>query len=269
MTRTRQHHRRGCLAGCSSCASRSSIHCAPTCSISSPRCSQKNFNRARSRRFMSAVNRTSSSGLTGFSARALAMSGDSKTCASMTASITSANGIDKINPVDTIGATNTGMHPVAKRKTIEQRFWAKVQKGPHPDDCWKWLRAKASGYGKLSADRGRMLRAHIFSYELHFGPVPEGLQVLHSCDNRECTNPRHLEAGTQQKNMQDCFLRGRGNTQRNFGTANGQAVLDAQKVMEIREWSASGVSGNKIAAELRVCRATVQKVLKALTWQHV
>lgn len=103
------------------------------------------------------------------------------------------------------------------------RFWAKVVKGESKNDCWKWIGSKNGvGYGKLALP-GRssvsgIIYAHRYSYELHFGPIPDGLQVLHRCDNPECCNPDHLFVGTQSDNMKDANLKRRlfdvGATQR-------------------------------------------------------
>ena len=94
------------------------------------------------------------------------------------------------------------------QKPIVDRFWSKVVKG---DGCWRWTGAKTNGYGYLTLG-GRnsgLIRAHRFSYEFHFGPIPHGLVVRHKCDNPECTNPDHLEVGTHQDNMKDIVLRRR------------------------------------------------------------
>ena len=95
-----------------------------------------------------------------------------------------------------------------KQKTLSDRFWEKVEQG---DGCWKWLGAKSQGYGYLSVGgrSGGPQRAHRISYELHFGPIPDGLFVRHKCDNPECTNPEHLEVGTHTDNMADLVARGR------------------------------------------------------------
>jgi hypothetical protein len=93
---------------------------------------------------------------------------------------------------------------------IEVRFWAKVKK---TDGCWQWTGAATpDGYGFLArAINGERhpLRAHRFSWELHRGPVPEGLWVLHRCDNPRCVNPDHLFLGDRTANMRDCAAKGR------------------------------------------------------------
>jgi len=75
--------------------------------------------------------------------------------------------------------------------------------------CWLWTGHKyRNGYGAIKVF-GRMRLAHRFSYELHKGPIPEGLCILHSCDVRNCVNPEHLRVGTHQENMQEASERGR------------------------------------------------------------
>lgn len=88
-----------------------------------------------------------------------------------------------------------------------ERFWAKVQVGP---GCWPWTASlHTAGYGQFTVGR-KPRRAHRVSYELHNGPIPPGVLVLHSCDNRLCVNPTHLHLGNQALNAQECWGRGRG-----------------------------------------------------------
>lgn len=88
-------------------------------------------------------------------------------------------------------------------KTVEERFWAKVNKdGPlfRGAPCWLWLGIRLPiGYGRMYKDN-RRVRAHRIAYELLIGPIPEGLELDHLCRNHSCVNPRHLEPVTHKEN---------------------------------------------------------------------
>ncbi len=96
-------------------------------------------------------------------------------------------------------------------KTIDERFWAKVdRKGP--DECWLWQRGARNGYGRFAVTRDDIRTAHRVAWELTNGTIPEGLNVCHNCpdgDNPACCNPSHLWLGTQLDNMRDAKAKGR------------------------------------------------------------
>jgi len=110
---------------------------------------------------------------------------------------------------------------------VQARFWAKVDKGPHPKGCWLWTANSTSeyksftksglprkrnrdyGYGKVTIG-GVSRRAHHVSFEItHNRPLRDGMILRHTCDNGKCVNPDHLLEGTNVDNMRDMYERGR------------------------------------------------------------
>lgn len=96
-------------------------------------------------------------------------------------------------------------------------FWPKVDKSAGPDGCWLYMGfRKWDGYGWLARKRNgksSYLTAHRYAWILTNGEVPDGLHVLHRCDNPPCCNPAHLFLGTHQDNMADKARKGRFGTQ--------------------------------------------------------
>lgn len=91
--------------------------------------------------------------------------------------------------------------------SFAERFIAKLKESE--SGCWEWQGSlNPKGYGQLN-DKGVIRKVHRVAYELFVGPIPEGLGILHSCDNRKCANPTHLRPGTNADNTADRVSRKR------------------------------------------------------------
>src|ERR1700758_4972125 len=116
-----------------------------------------------------------------------------------------------------------------KGESVADRFWEFCIK--LPNGCWEWtaarLKSKAD-YGILLS-HGKGLRAHRVAWEKTFGPIPEGMQVLHRCDNPPCINPEHLFLGTHIDNMTDMRVKGRCHR----GTKHIDSILTEHDVRNI------------------------------------
>ena len=113
---------------------------------------------------------------------------------------------------------------------IEERFWYYVEKS---DGCWLWRGSLSSGYGYLGINY-KKIGAHVFSWEMVNGKVPEGMFVCHHCDVRNCVRPDHLFAGTQKDNMNDCVIKNRARGGSMPGERHPEAKLTWDAVQEIR-----------------------------------
>ena len=93
------------------------------------------------------------------------------------------------------------------------RFMQKVDATGGPDACHLWTGQMWGSKRKYGAFyfEGRTVGAHRWAYENHTGEkIPEGMEILHQCDNPPCVNPRHLRVGTHLENMREVRERGNG-----------------------------------------------------------
>lgn len=141
------------------------------------------------------------------------------------------------------------------RRSLEERFWAKVQiryvdgtQRPDVHQCWPWTGAKNGGQpngaeprGHLRAGgkHGKMIKAHIVSFELANGrKVREGYDVCHDggvdaagnkrrCDSPLCVNPFHLFEARHRENVRDWIMENKRNRHGHWTARPGKDV-DAQ-----------------------------------------
>jgi len=147
------------------------------------------------------------------------------------------------------------------------RFVRKIQKGP-ASVCWEWVAGLSDGYGEFKVGR-QMLRAHRLAWCLaHQQEVPDGLCVLHTCDNRRCCNPMHLWVGTRAENNRDREQKGRGRQPK--GEDHGAARLTEQDVREIRvRYKRERIRQVDLAAQYGVYQATISSIVRGETWRHL
>ena len=131
-----------------------------------------------------------------------------------------------------------------------ERFWSKVDRSGGPDACWTWTGARVRGYGQFGLTRGFQVRAHRHSFMLANGDIPDGMCILHACNNPACVNPAHLSVGTQLENMQYAGQCGR--------TRN--KPLAPEVVIEIKGLINVGWRNREIAAELAVSKQIVSNI---------
>lgn len=157
------------------------------------------------------------------------------------------------------------MRIVSPRGTrVAKLFWAKVQRGL-PEECWLWTAGvQAFGYGRFSSGRklGISTLSHRVSWVLAHGEVPEGLCVLHSCDNRLCVNPHHLFLGTNQDNSDDMVSKAR----QVQGEQHGNAKLSEDKVNGILYDTRTQ---QEIARAYQVSQSTISRVKSGESWKEI
>lgn len=161
---------------------------------------------------------------------------------------------------------NTHVSPEA---SMLDRILRRIEPGLSESECWPWLGAiggrKSStgiGYGKFTV-QGRQYDAHRVSWELHNKrSVPDGMHILHTCDNPLCVNPRHLSTGTNEDNVADMV----GKRRHTYGERNPMSILTEEAILDIRS---SNLNPDALASKYGVSRATINKVLARRSWTHL
>ena len=128
--------------------------------------------------------------------------------------------------------------------------------------CMEWVGATSnSGYGRRRI-RGRSYSAHRVAYERAYGSIPEGMVVMHSCDNKLCVNPDHLSVGTQSENILDSIRKGRTPV----GEDRPESKLTNDQVISIRK--DTGLQKD-IAKKHGITQAMVSLITTRQKWRHI
>ena len=146
-------------------------------------------------------------------------------------------------------------------QSVADRFWDKVEMIPfHP--CWEWTASTCNGYGRFALPGQNERGAHRIAWQLCYGPIPDGLHVLHRCDNRSCVNPDHLFLGTNAENIADCRAKGRFHN----GSRHPMARLSYESAREIRRSLIEGVTMSALARKYGVSTGAILRIKKNQTW---
>lgn len=167
-----------------------------------------------------------------------------------------------------------------------ERFWSHVAKS-EGDGCWTWTASRDRlGYGRMKVgshtDGSRKtVSAHRLAWELAEGPIPEGLCVLHRCDNRPCVRPEHLFLGTVADNNHDMIAKGRQARGDRSGARtkperlargerNSKSKMTEPDVRLARALYRSGLSSMKDLARLYgIWPNAMWRILRGESWAHV
>lgn len=161
------------------------------------------------------------------------------------------------------------MRPMFPHKALLSSIQAlrgKFNEVPTASGCLEWVRYKnPAGYGQVRVNN-KLWLAHRLVYTKCIADIPEGLIVMHECDNPACINPEHLKLGTHQLNVADKELKGRGNK----GGANPMAKFTTEQVIEIRRRYAEGnISYAQLGREYGVNRSCIFKIVNKLHWTSI
>lgn len=136
--------------------------------------------------------------------------------------------------------------------------------------CWLWLLSCGNhGYGNVSSSMtstGRSGTAHRLSHEAFKGPIPVGMLVQHSCDNKWCVNPDHLSLGTDKTNSDDKHRKGRDNLADRKFPPHPKRKLTADEVLAIR---ASGESLDALSRRFGLWKRAIHNIKKGVTYRDV
>jgi HNH endonuclease len=158
---------------------------------------------------------------------------------------------------------------VTRSSPPKLRFWAQVNKDgpeyPTLGKCWVWTGVLNKGYGCFRF--GNETHAYRASWIIHYGKIPEGMRVLHKCDNPPCVNPEHLFLGTAADNSADMARKGRA----------GASKFTFEQVKDIRTrfigspggQHHKGGNARQLAEEFGVTPGAILSVVRRRSYKHI
>jgi len=153
----------------------------------------------------------------------------------------------------------------AKRKANDVQRFHSGYRVDAASDCWEWqTNIQSNGYGHAKFG-GKARLVHRVSYEMHKGIIPDGVYVLHSCDNRKCVNPLHLFLGTAMDNRLDMQAKRR----HAHGERVRTAKLTASQVLEIYALSDAGKGSPLIAKRYGISISMAWNIKTGKSWRHL
>lgn len=154
-----------------------------------------------------------------------------------------------------------------RRDPILDRFLARVR---FTNGCWIWIGRRTgscNNYGVITF-QGNHVLAHRMSWILKNGPIPDGINICHKCDNGLCVRPDHLFPGTQLDNMRDCIAKGRD--RKAVGERQGHSKLTEKQVFKIRKLLSLGrFSQRQIGKMFNVTKTAIGFINTRTNWRHI
>lgn len=151
------------------------------------------------------------------------------------------------------------------KKNPEEIFFQNIVKTA--DGCWEYQSVDKNGYGRITISKGKTIKAHRFSFEIHNNCTASGNYICHKCDNKKCVNPEHLYAGTAKDNAKDREERSIIN--RKMGQTHYKTKFTNEDIKQIRADLENGVMGKDLAKKYNVSKFCISAIKLRKTWKNI
>lgn len=138
------------------------------------------------------------------------------------------------------------------RRSHFYRFWDRVT---ITNGCWYWTGHVVDGYGSIKI-YGKEIKAHRYSFAIHYGYLPADLKICHTCDVRHCVRPTHLFVGTDADNARDRTTKGRG------ASVLTREIVERLPIIKRR----TRLTDSQLAAIYGVNQSTISRAINGSRW---